>query len=332
MPKGRRANPSTARDGVWFQHTKLLPIYPESLTASEQKQILNLETVRQIENRLPLMYKLREKKPVNTFPFSVHDNRDCLLNVGGHLDSGLGRKKFKRETCQHYGQNFSFLAHEPILSSTSCRTVYQTSFVPYPNIEQPFPGRFPKSHVERSKALNPASKNDCTWLSEYYTGRKKLIPDDPVTSAATLFVLVAYPGRKGTGGCLQAATPPGTPTERWHGPLRWLDASRMPVLVSLGSAATAAPGDRHPGLPANVWAALHSASSLDVAGGTSLSCRPKGKRQRVLGPSLLAHGSQPVTLSELAQWIQEQLRRTLLPFPDGIWFTVAAELQYMKTI
>ncbi|XP_048362841.1 testis-expressed protein 36 [Sphaerodactylus townsendi] len=181
MPKGRRANPSTARDGAWFQHSTPPQIYPESLTASEQKQILNLETVRQIENRLPLIYKLREKKPVNTFPFSVHDNRDCLLNVGEYLDSGQGRRKFKRETCQHYVQD-SFLIHEPILSSTSYRTVYETSFVPYPNTEQPFPGRFPKSHIERAKALNPASKNDCVWFSECRTSPNYLIPDDPVTS------------------------------------------------------------------------------------------------------------------------------------------------------
>ncbi|XP_077203976.1 testis-expressed protein 36 [Paroedura picta] len=182
MPKGRRANPSAARDGAWFQHSRPLQIYPESLTASVQKQILNLETVHQIENRLPLMYKLREKKPVNTFPFSIHDNRHCLLNVGEYLDSGLGLRKFQRETCQHYAQNFSLLAHEPVLSSTSYRSMYQTSFVPYPNTEQPFRGRFPKSHVERSNALNPVYKNDCLWFSKSYSSPNNLVPEDPVTS------------------------------------------------------------------------------------------------------------------------------------------------------
>ncbi|XP_060097423.1 testis-expressed protein 36 [Heteronotia binoei] len=180
MPKGRRANPSTARDGAWFQHSRPLQIYPESLTASMQKQILNLETVHQIENRLPLMYKLREKKPVNTFPFSVHDNRHCLLNVGEYLDSGLGLRKFQQETCQHYSQNFSFLAHEPILSNTSYCTMYQTSFVPYPNTEKPFPGRFPKSHIERFNALNPVSKKDSIWFSECNSSHNTLIPSGPV--------------------------------------------------------------------------------------------------------------------------------------------------------
>ncbi|XP_061490352.1 testis-expressed protein 36 [Rhineura floridana] len=87
MPKGRRANPSTARDGIWFAQSGKLQIFPESLTATMQKQILNTEATHQIDNRLPQMYKIREKKPANTFPFSVHDNRHCLLNVGEYLDS-----------------------------------------------------------------------------------------------------------------------------------------------------------------------------------------------------------------------------------------------------
>ncbi|XP_062989335.1 testis-expressed protein 36 [Elgaria multicarinata webbii] len=198
MPKGRRANPSTARDGAWFAQSEKLQIYPESLTATMQKQILNAEATHQIDNRLPLMYKVREKavhdldqclnavvgwmranklkldpdytealwKPVNTFPFSIHDNRHCLLNVGEYLDSGLGLKKFQQDKCQHKSQNYFFLAHEPIPSSTSDRTIYQTSFIQYPNIEKPFLGRFPKSHVNRSFALNSAPKNECLWFSK----------------------------------------------------------------------------------------------------------------------------------------------------------------------
>ncbi|XP_054839903.1 testis-expressed protein 36 [Eublepharis macularius] len=183
MPKGRYANPSTALDGAWFQHSRPLQVHPESLTTSMQKQILNLETVHQIENRLPVMYKFREKKPVNTFPFSVHDNRHCLLNVGEYLDSGLGLRKFQHEMCQHYAQNSSLLAHEPILSSSSYRTMYQTSFVPYPNPEPPFPGRFPKSHVERSRALNAVSKTDGRLFSEFCASPNNLIPGKPVSSS-----------------------------------------------------------------------------------------------------------------------------------------------------
>ncbi|XP_062832132.1 testis-expressed protein 36 isoform X3 [Anolis carolinensis] len=91
MPKGKRANPSTALDGIWFAHHGNLPLYPETLTAAMQKQILNPEATHQIDTRLPLMYKVREKKPGSTFPFSIHDNRHCLINVGEYLDSG--RKK-----------------------------------------------------------------------------------------------------------------------------------------------------------------------------------------------------------------------------------------------
>ncbi|KAF7239218.1 Testis-expressed protein 36 [Varanus komodoensis] len=166
MPKGRRANPSTARDGVWFKQCGNLQIYPESLTASMQKQILNVEAIHQVNNRLPLMYKVREKKPVNTFPFSVHDNRHCLLNVGEYLDSGLGLKKFQQDKYHNISQNYFFLAHEPIPSSTSHHSIYQTSFVQYPNTEKPFLGRFPKSHINRSFALNSAPKNECLWFSK----------------------------------------------------------------------------------------------------------------------------------------------------------------------
>ncbi|XP_053168853.1 testis-expressed protein 36 isoform X2 [Hemicordylus capensis] len=183
MPKGRRANPSTARDGAWFTQCEKLQIYPESLTATMQKQILNPEATRQVDSRLPLMYKLREKKPVNTFPFSIHDNRHCLLNVGEYLDSGLGLRKFQREKCQHYSQNILFLAHEPFPSSTSNRTIYQTSFVQYPNTEQPFLGRFPRSHIERSIALTPADKNDCMWFSKFYASPNHLVPGEPDRSS-----------------------------------------------------------------------------------------------------------------------------------------------------
>ncbi|KAH0623662.1 hypothetical protein JD844_006675 [Phrynosoma platyrhinos] len=174
MPKGRRANPSTARDGIWFAQHENRQLYPESLTATMQKQIFNPEATRQIDNRLPLMYKVREKKPVNTFPFSVHDNRHCLLNVGEYLDSGLGLRKFQQETCQHYSRNYFFLAHEPTTSGTSHRTIYQTSFIKHSNIKPPLLGRFPRSHVDRSIALKSEDEKECMWFAKCYTDSNNL--------------------------------------------------------------------------------------------------------------------------------------------------------------
>ncbi|CAM4594802.1 unnamed protein product [Caretta caretta] len=87
MPKGRLANPSTARDGAWFPHFGLFHSQPESITDYMLKQVQNPEEVQYIEKRLPLVYKIREQKAVkNHFPFSTHDNRNCLQNVGEYFD------------------------------------------------------------------------------------------------------------------------------------------------------------------------------------------------------------------------------------------------------
>ncbi|XP_033005331.1 testis-expressed protein 36 [Lacerta agilis] len=183
MPKGRRANPSTARDGAWFAQSGKVQIFPESLTASMQKQILNLEATNQINNRLPQMYKVREKKPVKTFPFSIHDNRHCLLNVGEYLDSGLGLRKFQREACQHHSESYLFLAHEPIPSTTDKHTIYQTSFVEYPNTKRSILGRFPKSHADRSFALNSSAANDYLWFSKGHDSPNISAPVRPEKSS-----------------------------------------------------------------------------------------------------------------------------------------------------
>uniref|UniRef100_A0A452I8S8 Domain of unknown function with conserved HDNR motif domain-containing protein n=1 Tax=Gopherus agassizii TaxID=38772 RepID=A0A452I8S8_9SAUR len=87
MPKGRLANPSTERDGAWFPHLGIFHSQPESVTDCMLKQVQNPEEVQYIEKRLPLVYKIREQKAVkNHFPFSTHDNRHCLQNVGEYFD------------------------------------------------------------------------------------------------------------------------------------------------------------------------------------------------------------------------------------------------------
>uniref|UniRef100_A0A8B9QWH3 Testis expressed 36 n=1 Tax=Apteryx owenii TaxID=8824 RepID=A0A8B9QWH3_APTOW len=87
MPKGRSANPCTERDGAWFAHMGLCQSHPESTTGSALKQVQNAEEVEYIEERLPPGYRAREQKAVNNnFPFSSHDNRHCLQNVGEYFD------------------------------------------------------------------------------------------------------------------------------------------------------------------------------------------------------------------------------------------------------
>nr|XP_020647193.1 testis-expressed protein 36 isoform X2 [Pogona vitticeps] len=183
-----------------FSHIGNPHINPESLTATMQKQILNKEAAHQIEKRLPQMYKEREKfiisscacgygnclavgtnaenqkKPVNTFPFSVHDNRHCLLNEGEYLDSGLGLRKFQQELCQHHSQDYFLEAQEPFPSDTSHHSIYQTSFVQYPHTERSPWGRFPKSHVDRCVSLKRTAENECLWFSKCYATPNNLAP------------------------------------------------------------------------------------------------------------------------------------------------------------
>ncbi|XP_037760994.1 testis-expressed protein 36 isoform X1 [Chelonia mydas] len=150
MPKGRLANPSTARDGAWFPHLGLFHSQPESITDYMLKQVQNPEEVRYIEKRLPLVYKIREQKAVkNHFPFSTHDNRNCLQNVGEYFDFNVGRKKVEPERRQQNSQNFCLWAHEYIPSSHDGFTIYQTSFIGDQDTRRPFCRRYPKQHLER---------------------------------------------------------------------------------------------------------------------------------------------------------------------------------------
>ncbi|KFP63133.1 Testis-expressed sequence 36 protein, partial [Cariama cristata] len=53
----------------------------------------------------------------NNFPFSSHDNRCCLQNVGQYFDLGMGRRKVEPERRQQNSQNFFLWVHESVPSS-----------------------------------------------------------------------------------------------------------------------------------------------------------------------------------------------------------------------
>uniref|UniRef100_A0A8C4J7L8 Testis expressed 36 n=1 Tax=Dromaius novaehollandiae TaxID=8790 RepID=A0A8C4J7L8_DRONO len=87
MPKGRSANPRAEHDGAWFAHIGLCQSQPESTTGSALKQVQSVGEAQYIAQRLPPGYRAREQKAVNNnFPFSSHDNRHCLQNVGEYFD------------------------------------------------------------------------------------------------------------------------------------------------------------------------------------------------------------------------------------------------------
>ncbi|KAF6111839.1 testis expressed 36 [Phyllostomus discolor] len=88
MAKGRRFNPPLDQDGRWFPHIGLPQKTPESITRATLKEPRSPRASRQAEEKLPPIYKIREKQAVHhSFPFSVHDNRHSFANSGFYLDS-----------------------------------------------------------------------------------------------------------------------------------------------------------------------------------------------------------------------------------------------------
>ncbi|XP_053890265.1 testis-expressed protein 36 isoform X2 [Malaclemys terrapin pileata] len=167
---GLRTPPPTLRRGVkwaiprlWtqFPHLGIFHSQPESITDCMLKQVQNPEEVQYIEKRLPLVYKIREQKAVkNHFPFSTHDNRHCLQNVGEYFDFSLGRKKVEPERRQQNSQNFCLWAHEYIPNSHDGFTIYQTSFIGDQDTKRPFCRRYPKQHLERCYIYKSIPENE----------------------------------------------------------------------------------------------------------------------------------------------------------------------------
>uniref|UniRef100_A0A8C4M5P3 Domain of unknown function with conserved HDNR motif domain-containing protein n=1 Tax=Equus asinus asinus TaxID=83772 RepID=A0A8C4M5P3_EQUAS len=88
MAKGRRFNPPLDKDGRWFPHIGLTQKTPESITKAMLKEPHSPRLSRQVEGKLPPIYKVREQQAVNNnFPFSVHDNRHSFQDSGYYLDS-----------------------------------------------------------------------------------------------------------------------------------------------------------------------------------------------------------------------------------------------------
>ncbi|KAM9549492.1 testis-expressed protein 36 isoform 1-T1 [Guaruba guarouba] len=150
MHRDRRVQPSAQRTGNWFAHIGIDPSQPVSTTSSAQKQVQNNETAQHIEEKLPLVHKAQEQTAVkNNFPFSFHDNKHCLRNVGEYFDFGLGRRKVEPERRQQNSQNFFLWAHEPVPSREDGLTIYQTSFMKDKSSESPVYRRYPKHHTEK---------------------------------------------------------------------------------------------------------------------------------------------------------------------------------------
>nr|XP_008273046.1 testis-expressed protein 36 isoform X3 [Oryctolagus cuniculus] len=149
MAKGRRFNPPLDEDGRWFPHVGLMQKTPESITRATLKEPLCAQAARQVEGRLPPIYKVREKQATNnSFPFSMHDNRHIFENSGNYLDSGLGRKKISPDKRQHVSRNFNLWASDYVPSCLDGFSNNQISYVYKEARVDPWFRRFPRCYAE----------------------------------------------------------------------------------------------------------------------------------------------------------------------------------------
>nr|XP_033796541.1 testis-expressed protein 36 isoform X2 [Geotrypetes seraphini] len=171
MPKGRRSNPSTEKDGKWFPHGAEFQNQFISTTASMLMQTIEPD-VQEIETTLPLLSKIQPQKVLNMeFPFSRHDNRHALQNTGEYFDTGLGRKKPDKEKSQLNSLNFNLWCHDKPPAVT-CRldgfSNYQTSYV-FQQQEQTEPSfyrRYPKNHLEKAQLFKHLP-DSAVWIPDY---------------------------------------------------------------------------------------------------------------------------------------------------------------------
>ncbi|XP_033917255.1 testis-expressed protein 36 [Melopsittacus undulatus] len=144
-----------------FAHIGVDQNQPKSTTSSAQNQVQNSKAAPYLEETLPLARKAREQTAVkNNFPFSFHDNKHCLQNVGEYFDFGLGRRKVEPERRQQNSQNFFQWAHEPVPSKEDGLTIYQTSFMGDKSSESTIYRRYPKEHTEKQCPEKPILEKD----------------------------------------------------------------------------------------------------------------------------------------------------------------------------
>nr|XP_044604896.1 testis-expressed protein 36 [Equus asinus] len=149
MAKGRRFNPPLDKDGRWFPHIGLTQKTPESITKAMLKEPHSPRLSRQVEGKLPPIYKVREQQAVNNnFPFSVHSSAFTTTLAQLYLDSGLGRRKISPEKRQHVSRNFNLWACDYVPSCLDGFSNNQISYVYQEAMVVPIFRRFPRHYNE----------------------------------------------------------------------------------------------------------------------------------------------------------------------------------------
>ncbi|XP_061220114.1 testis-expressed protein 36 isoform X1 [Neopsephotus bourkii] len=156
MHRDRRIHRSPQCTGNWFAHIGVDQNQAEATTSSAQNQVQNNKTAPYTEEKLPLAGTAQEQTAVkNNFPFSFHDNKHCLQNVGEYFDFGLGRRKVEPERRQQNSQNFLQWADKPAPSKEDGLTIYQTSFMKGKSSASPVYRQYPKQHTEKQCTEKP---------------------------------------------------------------------------------------------------------------------------------------------------------------------------------
>ncbi|XP_032889606.1 testis-expressed protein 36 [Amblyraja radiata] len=168
MPKGRHCNPCTRNDGQWFPHLDVQePTFTAVLKSTKGKCIAMQEnrfSPIQLNDRLPLLFKVREKYLLQgNFPFSAHDNKYSLRHTGDHLDLGLGRKKVSAEK---QTVDLRDPGKASMMKSRFGITIYQTSYLGNQDTEHPNYRRYPKIPRESSQMAQSQNSADLMWFGK----------------------------------------------------------------------------------------------------------------------------------------------------------------------
>ncbi|XP_043912124.1 testis-expressed protein 36 [Protopterus annectens] len=169
MPKGRRNNPSTKKDGEWLPQIDIPPFSAVSATRSMLSWQPKVSQ-KELTARLPEVYKINEEKLAKReFPFSAIDNKHALRNKGEYFIHGIGRRKVDVQKSQHTSQKCNLFGEETPNEETARLTslsFYQTTYVGNQNTVHTIHRRFPKDYTKQIPRATPPTESNVLWFGK----------------------------------------------------------------------------------------------------------------------------------------------------------------------
>lgn len=173
MPKGRLHAPSTACDGVWFEHRGVTMDWPpKRMENTNTGQMLN-EPYSPEKARCPPtpppLYKSRDSRNFkDTNRFSAHDNRHSFQDHGVYFEDGrenrlLGKRLQGTDRRQHNTEP-DFLKHYGRTKTDfDYHTVYHKTYKGCLTPDPPTYRRFPKVHREGKPGTAKLDTTTTDW-------------------------------------------------------------------------------------------------------------------------------------------------------------------------